>query len=55
MLNYKNMNQPIAETNPLTKKTGETFDVERKITPSLKKGGGEKGRKEKKKKKKKKK
>jgi len=32
------MNQPKAENNPLTKKTGETFDIERKITPSLKKG-----------------
>ena len=41
-MNYKNMDQPKAENNPLIKKTGEANDVERKITPSLKKGGGAK-------------
>ena len=48
-MNYKNMNTPKAENNPSIKKTGKTNDAKRKITPSHKKGGGEKGRKQNKK------
>jgi len=47
-MNYKNMNKPKAEDNPLIKKPGKTNDAKRNIIPSHKKGGGGKGRKEKK-------
>ena len=44
-MNYKNMNTPKADDNPLIRKEGQTNATERNITHHTKKGGAKRGEK----------
>jgi len=44
-MNYKNVNTPKADDNPLIRKEGQTNNTERNITHHTKKGGAKRGEK----------